>query len=81
MKKINGIVEEVYIPFNKDQDIMLSNKIGFKVKTKDEVYQIEEEQNEFNSEILKGDKVIITKQIISNIEFLDIEKLESEDNE
>ena len=41
----------------------------------------EEEQNEFNSEIYKGDKIIIIKQIINNKLFVDIEKLEGEEDE
>ena len=81
MGKIKGIVLEVYIPVEKKQDIMLSNKIGFKVKTENEIISIEEEQNELNAKILKGDLVIITKQIISNKEFTDIEKIEGEYDE
>lgn len=81
MEKTKGIVFEVYIPVEKKQDIMFSNKIGFKVKTENEIINIEEEQNELNAEILKGDSVIITKQIVSNKEFVDIEKIEGEYDE
>lgn len=81
MKKIKGIVEEVYIPTGDNQDIMFSNKIGFNVKTENGKITIEDEQNKLNAEILKGDKVIITKQIISNNEFIDIEKIKGDEYE
>lgn len=78
MKEIEGIVEEVYIPLAGKLDSMFSNKIGFKVRTEHEIIQLEEDQNDYNAEILKGDKVIIRKQIISNKLFVDIEKLDGE---
>lgn len=78
MEKIKGIVEEVYIPVLENQDVMLSNKIGFKVRTETGIITVEEEQNEINAEILKNDSVIIVKQIISNKEFIDIKKSEGE---
>ena len=49
-----------------------SNKIGFKVKTSSGILNIEEEQDENNAKILKGDKVVIIKRFISNREFIDI---------
>jgi hypothetical protein len=81
MNKINGIVEEVYIPFDKNQDIMFSHKIGFKVRVNNEIIIIEEEQNESNAFILKGDKVTIIKQFVNDKLFIDIEKLGDEEYE
>ena len=81
MKKIKGIIEEVYIPTEQNQDIIYSNKIGFKIKTSSGILNIEEEQDENNEKILKGDQVAITKQFISNREFIDIKKLEDDDYE
>ena len=63
MKKIKGIIEEVYIPTEQNQDIIYSNKIGFKIKTSSGILNIEEEQDENNAKILKGDQVAITKQL------------------
>ena len=81
MEKIKGIVEEIYIPVKENEDVMNSNKIGFKIKTDKEIITIEEEQNEENTKIFREDEVIITKQIISGIEFIDIKKLKGEDYE
>ena len=81
MEKIKGIVEEIYIPVKENEDVMNSNEIGFKIKTDKEIITIEEEQNEENTKIFREDEVIITKQIISGIEFIDIKKLKGEDYE
>lgn len=53
---------------------MFSKKIGFKVKTKDGIINIEEEQNEYNSLIYKNEEVVITKQKIGEKEYIDINK-------
>ena len=42
MKKIKGIIEEVYIPTEQNQDIIYSNRIGFKIKTSSGILNIEE---------------------------------------
>ena len=72
-----GKVIEVFIPeeYKGDRliDVMDSNKIGFKVMLEDEVIEVIEEQNEENVKIMKNDLVIITKQNISNTDFIDIE--------
>ena len=78
MKRIKGIIEQVYIPTEQNQDIIYSNKIGFKVKTSSGILNIEEEQDENNAKILK---VVIIKRFISNREFIDIKKLEDDDYE
>jgi len=72
MEILKGLIKEVYIP---DKDVMNSNKIGFKVEVTNKIICIEEEQNHYNVNILKGDKVVIVKQEINNIEFVDIKKL------
>lgn len=81
MEEIKGIIEEVYIPVEDNQDVMFSKKIGFIVKCEDEVINLIEEQDIYNANILKGDKVIIKKQVISEKLFIDIEKIEGEENE
>lgn len=75
-----GTVLEVFIPYEY-KDSIESKKIGFKVKLYNEEVTIIEEQNESNSKILKGDKVIITKQTISGIDFTDIELYNGDENE
>ena len=69
-----GIIKEVYIPKENNQDIMYSNKIGFKIQTENELLNIEETQNEQNTELFKNDKVIIITRIIDGKVFTDIEK-------
>jgi hypothetical protein len=77
MDKKIGKVIEVFIPeeYKGDRliDVMDSNKIGFKVMLEDEVIEVIEEQNEYNVKIMKNDLVVITKQNISNTDFIDIE--------
>ena len=53
---------------------MNSNKIGFKVEIDENIMEIIEEQDEVNTNIYKDDLVVITKQMINDIEFIDIEK-------
>ena len=83
-RKIGKIIE-VFIPeeYNGNQkiDIMNSKKIGFKIQVDEEIIEIEQEQNEVNSNIFRDDFVIITTQIISNKEFIDIEKYYGDENE
>ncbi len=71
-----GKILDVYLPNeykdNKLLDIMDRTKIGFKIKTKDEVLEIILDNNDNNSKIMKDDFVIIRKQIISNKEFIDL---------
>ena len=77
MDKKIGKVFEVFIPEeyigDRLMDVMDSNKIGFKVMLEDETLEIIEEQNEYNVKIMKNDLVVITKQNISNTDFIDIE--------
>lgn len=79
MTKELGRVIKVFIPVEAGEDIMYSTKIGFKVQTDSGVIEIIEEADEYNSTILREDKVIITKQTIDGKEYTDIEKYE-EDN-
>ena len=76
MEVKRGIVKEVYIPVKENEDIYSSNKIGFKVQVDDEIIKIEEEQNSYNVQMLKDDKVNIIKQVINGKEFIDIEKVD-----
>ena len=43
---IKGIIEQVYVPTEQNQDIIYSNKIGFKIKTSFGTLDIEDEDNE-----------------------------------
>ena len=71
MKQNYGKVLEVFIPNNEG---IGSKNIGFKVLLDDGTkIEIIEEQDEFNSNIFRDDEVIITRQIIDNKEFTDIE--------
>ncbi len=70
MERKVGRVIEVFIP---EEDSLDDMNIGFKVLVDDGVIEIIEEQNESNINILKDDLVLITKQVISNKEFIDIE--------
>ena len=80
MKQELGKVIEVFIPQeyknNKLIDVMDVKNIGFKVMTEDGIKEIIQEQNEFNSNIMKNDIVLITEQTISNKKFIDIELYE-----
>ena len=80
MKQELGKVIEVFIPQeykdNKLIDVMDVKNIGFRVMTKDGIKEIIQEQNEFNSNIMKNDTVLITEQTISNKKFIDIELYE-----
>ena len=75
-----GTVLEVFIPYEYKNSIE-TKKIGFKVKLDSDEITIIEEQNESNCKILKGDKVTITKQTISGVDFIDIELFNGDENE
>lgn len=71
MKQNYGKILEVFIPNAEGID---SKNIGFKVLLDDGTkIEIIEEQDELNSNIFRDDEVIITRQIIDNMEFTDIE--------
>ena len=72
MEKFIGKVIEVFIPEDKI-DIMNSKKIGFKILINNKIIEIIQEQDINNSHIYKNDLVVITKQVISNKVFYDIE--------
>lgn len=83
MERLYGIVKEVYIPLeyndnNNLLDVMDRHYIGFKIDVDGEVESYEFEQDEFNCQILKNDFVMITKQTIDGTNFIDIEKVESD---
>ena len=72
MEKLIGKVIEVFIPKDK-LDIMNSKNIGFKILINNEIIEIIQEQDINNSHIYKNDLVIITKQVLSNKIFYEIE--------
>ena len=70
MNKITGKVIEIYIPkqYKNDNllDIMDRTNITFKVMTDNGIKEIDVEQNEENSSIMKNDLVEIVEQTISD---------------
>ena len=68
MKQTKGIVTEVFMPNEYKEELLLdtldNNVIGFKVNTSDGERVIIEEIDEFNSQIMKDDLVLITEQNI-----------------
>jgi len=85
MNKITGKVIEIYIPkqYKNDNllDIMDRTNITFKVMTDNGIKEIDVEQNEENSSIMKNDLVEIVEQTISNKKFVDIRLYGGEDYE
>ena len=77
MIKTVGKVIEVFIPEEYKNgnllDIMDRNNIGFKVITDNGIKEVTLEQDEFNTQIMKDDIVLITEQTISGKYFIDIE--------
>lgn len=59
MKENIGIVKEVFIPVNTNENVMTSTKIGFKIELNGKIIEIIEEQNIINAMIHKDDKVIV----------------------
>lgn len=80
MEKFVGKVIEVFIPKNK-LNVMNSKNIGFKILINDEIIEIIQEQDINNSHIYKNDLVTITKQIISDKVFYNIEMYDGDDYE
>lgn len=82
MKQTKGIVTEVFMPNEYREGLLLdtldNNVIGFKVNTSDGERVIIEEIDEFNSQIMKDDLVLITEQTIDGHYFIDIELTEDE---
>lgn len=76
MEKKYGIVKEVYIPVMNNQDVMISNKIGFTIEIDSKLYKYETIANEEVANIMKNDRVEIIIQIIDNHKFVDIRKFE-----
>ena len=85
MNKITGKVIEISIPNQYKNgnllDVMDRTNITFKVMTDNGIREIEVEQNEENSTIMKNDLVEIIKQTISGKEFIDIRLYGGEDCE
>ena len=80
MEKFIGKVIEVFIPEDKI-NIMNSKNIGFKILINNEIIEVIQEQNINNSHIYKNDLVTITKQVISDKVFYDIEMYDGDDYE
>lgn len=82
MRQTKGIVTEVFMPNEYREELLLdtldNNVIGFKVNTSDGERVIIEEIDEFNSQIMKNDLVLITEQTIDGHYFIDIELTEDE---
>lgn len=82
MRQTKGIVTEVFMPNEYREELLLdtldNNVIGFKVNTSNGERVIIEEIDEFNSQIMKDDLVLITEQTIDGHYFIDIELTEDE---
>lgn len=82
MRQTKGIVTEVFMPNEYREELLFdtldNNVIGFKVNTSDGERVIIEEIDEFNSQIMKDDLVLITEQTIDGHYFIDIELTEDE---
>lgn len=82
MRQTKGIVTEVFMPNEYKEELLLdtldNSVIGFKVNTSDGERVIIEEIDEFNSQIMKDDLVLITEQTIDGHYFIDIELTEDE---
>ena len=82
MRQTKGIVTEVFMPNEYREELLIdtldNNVIGFKVNTSDGERVIIEEIDEFNSQIMKDDLVLITEQTIDGHYFIDIELTEDE---
>lgn len=78
MEKKYGIVKEVYIPVMNNQDVMISNKIGFTIEIDSKLYKYETIANEEVANIMKNDRVEIIIQIVDNHKFVDIRKFEGD---
>lgn len=78
MEKKYGIVKEVYIPVMNNQEVMISNKIGFTIEIDSKLYKYETIANEEVANIMKNDRVEIIIQIIDNHKFVDIRKFEGD---
>lgn len=76
MTKLFGKVLELFIPAEQNLD---SNEIGFKVQVKDEIITVITEQTKETSQIYRDDFVFLTKTIIDNKTFYDIESIGDED--
>lgn len=80
MEKITGKIIDITIPRqfinNQSVDVMYRTNIKFKINTENGTMFLELPQDEDNVKLLIGDKVLITKQTISNQDFVDIEKME-----
>ena len=85
MNKITGKVIEISIPNQYKNGNLLGvmdrTNITFKVMTDNGIREIEVEQNEENSTIMKNDLVEIIKQTISGKEFIDIRLYGGDDYE
>ncbi len=75
MKQFIGRVKRVFIPEGNDYQIINSNRIGFVIEKNSGEETLILKQDALNCEILKDDIVLITKQLISEKEFIDIEKV------
>lgn len=82
MIKTVGKVVEIFIPKQYKNggllDVMDRTQIGFKVMTDNGMKEIIEEQNQFNTRIMKNDYVTIIEQTISGKDFVDIELYEGD---
>ena len=70
-----GIVEEVFIPSDETDEIN-SDRIGFKINNNGKIIEIIQDVDDYNSTILKNDKVNIIEKNLDGKKYIDIEKIE-----
>ncbi len=71
-----GIVKEVFI---EEEDFLNAKNIGFIIKVDNKLIKIVEKQNSDNINILKNDKVYVSKKIVDGKEYFNIIKVDDYD--
>lgn len=78
MDKAIGKVLEVFIPEeyvnNQKIDVMDSSKIGFRILLHDREIRVVCDMDEDTGSILKNDQVMVTYQVVDNLEFVSVER-------
>ncbi len=80
MKQYKAKILDIQIPkqYIDDQviDIIYRDKIQFKVLSDEGIETLDIKQDKYNTKLHIDDEVLITKQTISNKDFIDIEKVD-----
>ena len=71
-----GIVKEVFI---EEEDFLNAKNIGFIIEVDNKLIKIVEKQKSNNINILKNDKVYVSKKIVDGKEYFNIRKVDDYD--